>query len=69
MTVTRLDIAEAVLGTFGGSSASVRKADLLRTARDRGAESEVLVALESLPERPFRTLNELWTHLPEVPVV
>jgi hypothetical protein len=66
MTLTRVHIAEHVTAAFDPPPAS--KSDLLTTAAAAQAPEEILQALDSLPERPYHGLRELWAHLPEVPV-
>ena len=66
MTVTRINIADAVEDAFTQRQAS--KADLLDWANTHGAGETVIAALSRLPERNFRTLRDLWPHLPGVPV-
>lgn len=65
-TVTRIEIADLVEDGFGPRGAS--RDDLLIAAARRGADPRVLTTLETLPDRRFRTMRELWEHLPEVPL-
>lgn len=66
MTVTRLEIADLVGDAFGPRGAD--KAELLETARDQGASSELLACLDRLPAGHYRRMQELWNHLEGVPV-
>lgn len=66
MTLTRVAIAEHVAPAFTLPPAT--KSDLLTTATETHAPGEVLRALESLPDRDYHGLRELWRHLPEIPV-
>lgn len=63
--VTRIEIAEAVGGAFAEGGAD--RAQILAAA---GAESrpEVIQVLESLPNRRYGRLNQLWEELEDVPV-
>lgn len=64
--VTRIEIADLVGDAFAPGGAE--KADLLSTAAQHGAHPAVLDKLGELPERRFRTMRDLWDHLPEVPI-
>lgn len=66
MTVRRLDIVTALLGAFGGPYRALHRDELVRHARDRGADAVVVDCLRGLPDRRFRSLAELWRHLPGV---
>lgn len=66
MTVTRRVIADHVREAFTASGA--HKNDLISTAVDNHALPAVLEALQSLPNRTFRALPDLWPHLDGVPV-
>lgn len=63
--VTRIEIAEAVGGAFAGGGAD--RAQILAAA---GTETrpEVVEVLESLPNRRYGRLNQLWEELEDVPV-
>ena len=63
--VTRIEIAEAVSVAFAKGGAD--RAQILAAA---GAESrpEVVQMLESLPDRRYGRLNQLWEELEDVPV-
>jgi hypothetical protein len=65
-TVTRIDIADLIGDAFGPSGAD--RAALLATAAEKGAHPVVLEKLTELPDQRFRTMRELWDHIPEVPV-
>lgn len=63
--VTRIEIAEAVSVAFAKGGAD--RAQILAAA---GAETrpEVVQMLESLPDRRYGRLNQLWEELEDVPV-
>lgn len=63
--VTRIEIAEAVSLAFAKGGAD--RAQILAAA---GAETrpEVVQVLESLPDRRYGRLNQLWEELEDVPV-
>lgn len=63
--VTRLEIAEAVGRVFGDSGAV--RAEIVAAASEAG-RPEVVAVLQSLPERRYIRLNELWEELHDVPV-
>lgn len=65
-TVTRMEILEVVNGVFGGRS--VDRAGILAAAVTGGARSQVIEALEGLPERRYLMMNELWEDLGHIPV-
>ncbi len=65
-TVTRIDIADLIPDAFGPRGAD--RAALLATAAEKGAHPAVQAKLTELPDRRFRTMRELWDHIPEVPV-
>lgn len=66
LTVTRIEIADAVEAAFDHPPAS--KGDLLAHATANRARVDVLDAIARLPERDFRHLRDLWAHLPGIPV-
>lgn len=66
MTVTRVEIADAVEDAF--DHAPVTKDVLLVCATANRARPEVLAAVSRLPEQTFRSLRDLWPHLPGIPV-
>lgn len=66
MPLTRLEIADHVSQAF--HAPAVSRHDLLEAAVANQAPDEVLQTLTSLPDQPFRSLRDLWPHLPEVPV-
>jgi hypothetical protein len=66
MRVTRMEIADCVSFVFDQPPAS--KNDLINAASAVKARPEVLAALQTLPERSYGNLRELWPHLSEVPV-
>lgn len=63
--VTRIEIAEAVSVAFAKGGAD--RAQILAAA---GADTrpEVVQVLESLPDRRYGRLNQLWEELEDVPV-
>lgn len=63
--VTRLEIAEAVGGVFEGGG--VMRGEILAAAHQSG-RPELTALLQSLPERRYQRLNELWEELRDVPV-
>lgn len=65
-SVTRIEIADLVGDAFGPAGAE--KASLLSTAAHQGAHPAVLDKLGELPNRRFRTMRDLWDHLPDVPI-
>lgn len=64
--VTRVRIADILGDAFGPQGAG--KDDLLATATRAGAPPELLDELQKLPDRKFRTMRDLWDHLPEIPI-
>ena len=65
-TVTRFEIAHLIEDAFGPAGAD--RASLLATATSKGAHPAVLDKLGELPDRRYRTMRELWQHIPEVPL-
>lgn len=65
-TVTRIDIADLIADAFGPTGAD--RSALLATAAEKGAHPAVLEKLAELPDHRFRSMRELWNHIPEVPV-
>jgi hypothetical protein len=66
-TLTRTEIAVHVGGAFTKDGAS--RADLLANAVQKNARPCLLDKLQELPEgQHFRTVRDLWVHIPEVPV-
>jgi hypothetical protein len=65
-TVTRIEIADFVEDAFGPGGA--HRSALLATATERGAAPVVLTKLGELPDRHFRSMRDLWDHIPEVPL-
>lgn len=65
-TVTRLEIVEAVGEAFGVRGAD--RSEILAAAATEGARPEVIAALQRLPQRRFRVVNELWEDLGHLPV-
>ena len=64
--VTRLEIADLVSDAFGPAGAD--RAALLATAATNGAHPAVVDKLHELPDCTFRSMRQLWHHIPEVPV-
>lgn len=64
--VTRVEVADEVGDAFppGGTT----KGELVEAARHRRVRPQVVGLLESLPERRYRHLRELWEQLPRVPI-
>lgn len=65
-TVTRIEIADLVENAFGPAGA--HRSALLAAAAERGAAPVLLAKLGELPDRHFRSMRDLWDHLPEVPL-
>lgn len=63
--VTRIEIAEAVGVAFAGGGAD--RAQILAAAGAEG-RPELVKLLESLPDRRYGRLNQLWEELEDVPV-
>jgi len=63
--VTRIEIAEAVGDAFASGGAD--RAQILAAAGNE-TRREVVEVLESLPNRRFGRLNQLWEELEDVPV-
>jgi hypothetical protein len=66
VVVTRLEIADHIETAFTGPART--KEDLLASAVASHARPDVLAALQTLPDRRYGALRDLWSHLPEVPV-
>jgi hypothetical protein len=66
LPVTRVEIVEHVAAAFDGEPSA--RDQLLELARQRGARSAVLRALEELPHGPFRQVRDLWPFLPDMPI-
>jgi len=64
--VTRMGILDLVEDAFGRDGAT--RSDILQTARDNRADLPTLATLERLQDRRFRSVRDLWTDLPDVPV-
>lgn len=63
--VTRIEIADVIEDAF--SHPPVTRSDLLAHATAHRARVDILETLSRLPDRSFRSLGELWPHLPGVP--
>lgn len=66
LPVTRLEVVDHLGAAFAKASAS--KAEVLAEAERAGARTEVIRLLQTLPERRFTRMNELWTELQDVPI-
>jgi hypothetical protein len=64
--LSRTAIAHHISDAF--DQTPVTRAALLRHAGARHAPPEVVRAIESLPNEPYKTMSQLWKHLPDVPV-
>jgi hypothetical protein len=64
--LTRIEIANLVADAFGAKGAD--RSDLLAVAVQRNAPPSMLDKLRELPDRHFRSMQDLWYHIPEVPV-
>nr|WP_023164776.1 DUF2795 domain-containing protein [Brevibacterium sp. Ap13]AGY35339.1 hypothetical protein AP13_p00300 [Brevibacterium sp. Ap13] len=65
--VTRLELVRAISSAFG--STSVSSTQLIEAARTAHARKEVLETLSQVdPDDSFRTVRDLWTVFPEMPV-
>jgi hypothetical protein len=64
--VSRAEIVAVVGSAFGGRPVST--AEVLLAARDAGARPGTIATLERLPTTHFRSVRELWAHLPDLPV-
>jgi len=66
IVLSRMAIAHHVSDVF--DQAPVTRQTLLRHAEARHAPPEVVRAIESLPDEQYKTMTQLWRHLPDVPV-
>jgi hypothetical protein len=64
--LTRIEIADHVADAFGPQGA--HRSDLLAVAVQKNAPPNMLDKLHQLPDRHFRSMQDLWHHIPEVPV-
>lgn len=65
--VTRLELISALSSTFG--TASMSSAQLIEGAREADARTEVIETLSLIDsEASFRTIRDLWTVFPDMPV-
>lgn len=60
-----MEIADTVGSVFGDSGA--RRAEIVAAASEAG-RPEVVAVLQTLPERRYTRLNDLWEELYDVPV-
>ena len=65
-TLTRLEIVDLIEDAFAPGGAT--RSALLAVAAQKGAHPAVLEKLGELPDRRFRTMRDLWQHLPDVPL-
>ncbi|GAA4199579.1 DUF2795 domain-containing protein [Actinocatenispora rupis] len=64
--VTRIEIADHVESAFAAGPAS---REALRTAaRTADARPALLALLDTLPDRQYAELRQLWTDLPDTPI-
>ncbi|MBB5869642.1 hypothetical protein F4553_003021 [Allocatelliglobosispora scoriae] len=66
LTVTRTEVADHVLAAFQVGPAS--RGDVLAAATATHARPQVLSMLQSLPERSYGNLRDLWYELPDMPM-
>jgi len=64
--VTRVELLDHIEAAFADGSA--RRDDLLQTAIETHARSEVLEMLRRLPDSEFRQPRDLWQELVDVPI-
>jgi hypothetical protein len=64
--VTRTELAGAVGDAFGLRATD--RTEILATARSAAARAEVMAVLESLPDRGYHDIRQLWPVLPDMPV-
>lgn len=64
--VTRIEIADCIADTFQDGDAS--RLQLIERAVAMHARPEVLATLETLPDRNYPTMRDLWHYLPDLPV-
>lgn len=65
-TLTRIQIADLIEDAFGPGGTD--RATLLAVAAQKGAHPALLQKLSDLPDRRFRSMRDLWSHIPEVPL-
>lgn len=66
MVITRTHIMSYLHGVFDTPPAS--RTRILDAAAGCGAGDDVLRLLEDLPDRSYLSINDVWRHLPGVPV-
>lgn len=66
MTVTRIEIVDAVEPAF--SSGSATREQILAAARHADAQGVHAILEEQLPPRRYHTVRDLWEALPDLPV-
>jgi hypothetical protein len=65
-TLTRIQIADLIADAFGPGGTD--RSTLLAVAAEKGAHPALLQKLGALPDQRFRTMRDLWDHIPEVPL-
>jgi hypothetical protein len=66
ITLTRLDIADLVQDAFQPPGAT--RDEILAAATRNGVPPRVIELLHAIPDRRFRSMRELWVHLPDLDV-
>lgn len=66
MRVTRTEILRHIEGAFGAGP--VTRDGLLACAQATGARSELLAVIDTLPDKPYAAIRNLWYELAHVPV-
>lgn len=66
MSVTRLEMVDIVANAFRSSNPT--RAELLGVAVQEGARPQIIELLQSLPDRRYQDVRDVWTELPQVPV-
>lgn len=64
--ITRSHIAKKVMSAFRSGPADRQM--ILDEAKSQGAESGVIRTLQRLPDRRYKSVRDLWEHLPELPI-
>lgn len=66
MTVTRIELAAHVEAAFSGTPATRDR--MLAYATGSHARPEVIAVIQSLPDKPYPSIRDLWYELGHVPV-
>ena len=66
MTVTRIELAVHVEAAFAAGPTTRDR--MLAYAAGSHARPEIITVLQSLPDKPYPTIRDLWYHLADVPV-